>query len=82
VLALTHEAMHVAWVEDEAEATCFGLQEMEETAIRLGLSKPDARALAQLAWTDAYQDLLEEYRSVECADGRSLDVNPQTSEWP
>jgi hypothetical protein len=82
VLALTHEAMHVAWVDDEAEATCFGLQEVEETAVRIGLSKADAAALAELAWTDAYHELGDEYRSVECADGRSLDVNPETNEWP
>jgi hypothetical protein len=82
VLALGHEAMHVAWVVDEAEATCLGLQEVERVAVKLGLSRGDARTLAQLAWTDSYLGLPREYRSTECADGRSLDTDPDSHTWP
>ena len=82
VLALAHEAMHVAWVDDEAEATCYALQDAGDTAVRLGLSRQEGRRLAHIAWTNVYEDLPDDYRSVECADGRSLDVNPDSSEWP
>jgi hypothetical protein len=82
VLALAHEAMHVAWVDDEAEATCFGLQEIDRVAAGLGLSKSEGRTLAQLAWTDSYPGLPREYRSTECADGRSLDTDPDSPTWP
>jgi hypothetical protein len=82
VLALGHEAMHVAWVVDEAVATCYALQEAEHVGVELGLPRSDARALARLAWTDAYRGLPREYRSTECADGRSLDTNPNSRTWP
>jgi hypothetical protein len=82
VLALAHEAMHVAWVDDEAEATCYALQEAEPVAAKLGLSRPEARRLARLAWTDSYRELPREYQSSECADGRSLDINPDSHAWP
>ena len=82
VLALAHEVMHVAWVDDEAEATCFGLQEIDRVAAGLGLSKGEGRTLAQLAWRDSYPGLPRDYRSTECADGRSLDVNPDSRTWP
>ena len=81
-LALAHEAMHVAWVVDEAEATCLGLQEIDRVAAGLGLSKGNARTLAELAWTDSYPNLPREYRSTECADGRELDTNPDSHVWP
>jgi hypothetical protein len=82
VLALGHEAMHVAWVNDEAEATCYALQEVERVAVKLGLSRSEAHALAQLAWTDSYRGLPRDYRSTECADGRSLDIDPDSRTWP
>ena len=82
VLALAHEAMHVAWVPDEAEATCYALQAVEDTSIRLGMSRRDGHALAEIAWADVYPKLPAKYRYTECADGRSLDVNPDSTEWP
>jgi hypothetical protein len=82
VLALGHEAMHVAWVVDEAEATCYALQEVERVAVKLGLSRREARTLAQLAWTDSYRRLPRDYRSTECADGRSMDIKPDSQSWP
>jgi hypothetical protein len=82
VLALAHEAMHVAWVDDEAEATCYAVQEAERVARRLGLSRPEARTLARLAWTDSYRELPRDYQSSECADGRTLDTDPDSHAWP
>jgi hypothetical protein len=82
VLALAHEAMHVAWVDDEAEATCYAVQEAERVARKLGLSRPEARTLARLAWTDSYRELPRDYQSSECADGRSMDINPDSHAWP
>jgi hypothetical protein len=82
VLALAHEAMHIAWVVDEAVATCYALQEVQGVAVKLGSSRSDARTLAQLAWTDSYRGLPREYRSTECADGRELDIKPDSHAWP
>lgn len=82
VVTLAHEAMHVAWIDDEAEAECLGAQLAVETAVELGASKEYARKLAGAYWETMYPRLPEEYRSPECRDGGELDINPESSVWP
>jgi hypothetical protein len=82
VVTLAHEAMHVAWVDEEAEAECLGAQFADETAVELGASKDYARKLARRYWERMYPLLPEEYRSPECRDGGELDIHPTSSVWP
>ena len=82
VVTLAHEAMHVAWIDDEAEAECLGAQLAVETAVELGAPKPYARKLARAYWETMYPRLPKEYRSPECRNGGDLDINPDTSAWP
>ena len=82
VVTLAHEAMHVAWVDDEAEAECLGAQLGFETAVELGVSKDYARKLTRMYWETMYPRLPMEYRSPECRNGGELDIHPDSSVWP
>jgi hypothetical protein len=82
VVTLAHEAMHVAWVDDEAEAECLGAQLAFETAVELGVPKNYARKLTRTYWETMYPRLPREYRSPECRNGGELDIRPASSVWP
>jgi hypothetical protein len=82
VVTLAHEAMHVAWVDDEAEAECLGAQLAFRTAVELGVEKDYARKLARTYWESMYPRLPKEYRSPECRNGGELDIHPESSVWP
>jgi hypothetical protein len=79
---LAHEAHHRAGVFDEAVAECYGMQSLSETAQALGVSRPYAEMLAQLAW-ETYDQLEPGYRSPECRKGGALDLDrPGRGAWP
>ena len=82
VVALAHEAQHVAGIKDEARAECYGLQRIRPLARMLGATKDYAAGLAVLAWRFLYPQLFASYHSPECRDGGALDVNPRAPVWP
>jgi hypothetical protein len=82
VFSLGHEAYHVSGVLDEAEATCFGMQSIENAARLLGRTAAEGRHLATLYWKHWYGELDSSHRSVGCRNGGELDMRPETDVWP
>lgn len=66
VATLAHETMHVAWIFDEARAECYAAQLVDETAVRLGLPRDYAEALADVYWSEVFPALPVEYRLKGC----------------
>ena len=81
LLALAHEAQHSAGIANEAKATCYALQTVTELAYALKLRKPLIERLVERYWRDSDQ-LPPEYRSEQCRNGGSLDLNPGDDAWP
>jgi hypothetical protein len=80
--AFAHEALHTMGERDEARATCFGMQWMEEAAVILGRTAAEGRHLATQFWKHWYDRLPPSYRSNDCRDGGRLDLRPETHVWP
>jgi hypothetical protein len=81
---LTHEALHVAGVDDEAVTECYALQQMAQTIEALGLNRSYAERLAALGWS-RYKRLARVqplYFSIDCRNGGPLDLAPWSSRWP
>ena len=81
VHVLTHESMHMAGDPVEATAECAAVQRDVQTAELLGASQFDAQGLARRYWTNAYPRLTDNYRSVDCAPGGSLDEHLASAAW-
>jgi hypothetical protein len=81
VHVLTHEAMHMAGIVDEARAECAAVQRDAQTARLLGAAAADARLLAVRYWRTVYPSMPEGYQSPECAAGRSLDEGGADAPW-
>ena len=79
---LAHEAQHLRGVEQEHEATCFGMQRVRPLARMLGATKDYAAVLAIRYWRDVYPDKPAANRSDDCRNGGALDLNPLTAIWP
>jgi hypothetical protein len=82
VFVLAHESDHVAGVDDEAVATCDGLQNVQRVARLLGADAVYARRLALAYWNDLYVQEPEEYRTLSCGPERPLDRSPGDGVWP
>ena len=82
VHVLAHEAQHLAGVTSEAIAECRSVQTTEQTALLLGATPVQARALAVWYATDVYPRMPDDYRSDECHDGGRLDLHPNDPRWP
>ena len=96
ILILTHEAVHLssyAGARDEALTECRAIQLVRDVALRLGASDEVARALghealrydAQLPGYGDYRvglGLVANYHATGCYDGGSLDIHPDSSDWP
>jgi hypothetical protein len=80
--ALAHESQHVAGERDEARAECFGVQAIDEVVQAMGMSGYEGRYLASLYWRTYYARGDPQYRSTECREGGSLDLQPDTTIWP
>jgi hypothetical protein len=63
---LTHEAVHLRGVRDEAATECASLHAMAATAQRLGATAEQGAALAHGQFTEAYPQMGEVYRSGAC----------------
>jgi hypothetical protein len=81
VHVLTHEAMHMAGIVDEATAECAAVQRDALTARLLGASAADARLLADRYWRAVYPSMPEDYRTPECGPDRSLDEDSADAPW-
>jgi len=81
VHVLTHEAMHMAGITDEAGAECAAVQRDAWTAGLLGAAEVDARRLALSYWRAIYPRMPDDYRSAECAPDRVLDEHMADAPW-
>jgi len=82
VNVLSHEAWHLAGQRDESVAQCYALQSNEDTAIRLGASPAEARAIADFVVRRVQPVLPPEYKTTACRDGGPLDLAPARTGWP
>ena len=81
VHVLTHEAMHLAGVVDEAAAECAAVQRDAHTARLLGAAPADAAALAAAYWQQVYPRMPDGYRSGDCRPGGTLDEGRDDAPW-
>ena len=79
---LAHESSHLAGIRDEAAADCYGLQRTAFVAESLGADPAKAQQLARLALAERAVTAPADYRSSECHDGGTLDLDPASSVWP
>ena len=81
VHVLTHEAMHMRGETSEAVAECQAVQRDARTAVMLGASAEQGRALAVAYWHGVYPRLPDDYRTGECSPGGPLDEGLDTAPW-
>jgi hypothetical protein len=81
VHVLTHEAMHLAGVVDEAAAECAAVQRDAHTARLLGAAPADAAALATSYWQRVYPHMPDGYRSGDCRPGGAMDEGRDDAPW-
>ncbi len=81
VHVLTHEAMHMAGLVDEAKAECAAVQRDHRTATLLGASDPAARELSRRYLLEVYPDLPPAYRSAQCHPGGADDEQLENPPW-
>lgn len=82
VNVLSHEAWHLAGERNESVAQCYALQSNEDTAIRLGATPAEARAIADFVVRRVQPVLPPDYKTTECRDGGPLDLDPARTGWP
>jgi hypothetical protein len=82
VNVLSHESWHLAGVRDEAATQCYALQTNADTALRLGASPEDARAIATFILREVQPALPADYRSRDCFADGPLDLEPARPGWP
>ena len=81
VHVLTHEAMHMAGITDEARAECLAMQRDAKTARLLGASPQEAADLARRYWRTFYPRMRDEYVTPECRPGGQLDQASPDAPW-
>lgn len=81
VHVLTHEAIHMSGVMDEAEAECLAVQSDAAMARALEAPANAARALARWYWNTVYPRMPPEYRSDECGRGGTMDARLPDPPW-
>ncbi|HJR44532.1 MAG TPA: hypothetical protein VJ927_02910 [Actinomycetota bacterium] len=78
---LTHEAVHMSGVTNEAETECIAVQLDTRMAELLGASSDAARAAAATYWRSIYPRMPGGYRSDECRPGGALDRGGGNAPW-
>ena len=81
VHVLTHEAMHLASITNEAQAECAAVQRDALTARLLGASPQDAAALARVYYALVYPRMDPDYKSSECRLRGELDEGGDDAPW-
>jgi hypothetical protein len=83
LVTLTHEGTHFTSAgSNEGVVECRAMQNAHLVAARLGIDEDYARRLARVYWERAYPRNDPVYGSAECRDGGTMDVNPDSSDWP
>ena len=78
---LTHEAVHMSGIADEAETECVAVQLDARMAALLGAPPDGARAAALGYWSSVYPRMPDGYRSSECGPGGDLDLGAEDAPW-
>jgi hypothetical protein len=78
---LAHESMHLRGFLDEATAQCYAVQETALATVLLGGSRELGEALARFELM-ATTGMPSEYQSSGCRPGGTLDLHPETPEFP
>jgi hypothetical protein len=81
VHVLTHEAMHLAGLRNEAAAECAAVQRDVRAARLLGATPTLARSMAARYWTEIYPRLNDDYRSETCGSDGALDEHLADPPW-
>ena len=81
VVTLTHEPQHSKGIAVEAQAECYAIQLMRDTALKLGAT-PQYAAELQAAYWAHYPQELPAYRSPECRNGGTYDLNRTSNVFP
>jgi hypothetical protein len=81
VHVLTHEAMHMSGITDEARAECLAMQHDARTARLLGAEPDEAAALARQYWRTIYPRMPDRYVTSECRPGGQLDQASPDAPW-
>lgn len=81
VHVLTHEAMHMKGIKNEARAECAAVQRDAQLARLLGADPFEAPRLAQTYWQSVYPRMPQAYVSSECGPGRALDEHRGDAPW-
>lgn len=78
---LAHESMHLRGYLDEAVAQCYAVQSEALAAVLLGGSRELGEALARFELF-VTGGMPSEYQSFQCRPGGTLDLHPETPEFP
>ena len=77
LVALAHEGGHLSSAgTNEALVECRAMQRADEVAARLGIDQEYGQQLSEIYWEQGYPLLDPNYRSPECHDGGTMDLNP------
>ena len=80
---LSHEAIHLRGIFDEAVTECYGMQYLAFAAERLGATPQQARGLALLHWETSPEKKPAQYQVPGgCENGGGLDARPDDPAWP
>jgi hypothetical protein len=82
IVTLAHESWHLRGVTGESETQCYAIQTVEQVALRLGVSSPNAHLIALWVALDNAAAPAGEYHSPECHPGGRYDRHPETPDWP
>ena len=82
VNALAHESVHLTGVVDEAVTECRSVQLIVVAAETMGVERSYGEAMRDAYWKDAYPTLSPEYRTSDCQDGSSLDLDTARHSFP
>lgn len=81
VHTLTHEAIHMSGITNEAETECIALQRDAEMARLLGAPPQGARTLSVQYWEGVYPRMPDGYTSDACRPGGALDIGASEAPW-
>lgn len=82
VHVVTHEAMHINGLRNEAEAECVAVQLNHLVAEELGASPTQARELQTQYYELYYPNQRSDYVSGACTEGGSMDIDAERTEFP
>jgi hypothetical protein len=82
VHVLTHEAVHLSGIHDEAVTECYAVQTDAAVARRLGATEAQAHAIAAYMYLGNALAPPPYRFSSDCRPRSRLDLHPETAAWP